>query len=508
MKDLLAKNLIKELENLLSSQLVDDPNESSSKLKVIVTGMEHSGTTFLSRLIVENSSLINSGFECGVLLSETPEKFSEIEPFYEWLCNDELGWALTEEQRSFICQTQSYNEFYNRLFSTCSIFKNGEQFLLDKTPAYSYILPDIIKKVPDVPVLVVLKDIELLWHSYKKRNFPFEDFVERFLRFKKSLLDVLPNKNVKIVKLEQIANYDAEQIDDIFSFINLTPEGFNRLKNYDWIPLDPDFDHDRAKKKINSEIDLNQKKILGEISIKDFEIENFNGNKFTNDSEILELILKINRFKAFIKTETENNKKAATNSEDQIIQLKRDKSILEKELNFKEEIINKINLENIELNRSVIEASSKINTLEKTILEVKSDLLLLQSENKNLERVFVSEKDSLTLALLDSNKLNDQLNQYKEILLNEVKLKNELIDKTYFEINNLETKLNEQNIEIHVKHKMFEEKLIEKELIILNSQKINIDLENSLNWYRETFENRSLQGIVFDRLKRLFKSKL
>ena len=505
MKDILVTRLKDELQNLLNGQVNENSKVGITKLKVVVTGMEHSGTTFLSRLIIENSSLINSGFECGVLLSETPKKFNEINPFYEWFCFGGLGWDLTEDQRFYICDTDSFDEFYSRLFEICSIFKNGELYLLDKTPAYSYMLPEIIKKTPNVPILVVIKDIELLWDSYKKRNFSFEEFVERFLRFKKSLLDVLPHRNIKIVKLDEIVNYDAGKIEEIFQFLNLPLLEVKKLKNYNWVPLDPNFDYAEAKNKIHLEIDEKQNSILKKICFKDYEILKNENLNIVNEYDILDILKRLEEFRFSIKFEKEYFSLLKGKLESDIINLNQDKLIFEKELKFKEKIIDKINIEKNELSQSFMVASSKIQTLEKTILEIKSELLLLKNENKNIESVFKVEKEVFTHKLLDYNKINDNLLKDKEVLLNEVRLKNQIIDNTRIEINNLETKLIQQKVDFDLKYTGIEEKLIEKSEIILKSKKINFDLESSLKWYRHTYENRSIFGIVKDKLLKVFK---
>lgn len=275
--------------------------EKMPKLKVIVTGMEHSGTTFLNQLITTNSSLINSGFECGILLSESPNKFGVIEPFYEWLCNEHLGWALTAEQRDAVCNTDSFNEFYNRLFKTCSLFKNGELYVLDKTPAYSYILPDIIKKMPDVPVLVVIKDIEQLWHSYMKRNFSFEHFVERYFRFKESLLNVLPNKNIKVINLEKIADYKPDEVKDIFSFINLPFNEIKKIEDSNWGPTYADFNFEKSREEALNSIDQTHRLFLKEISFK--EPEHLNMSEAILQKERSLLSIQAKKFEEMLKKE-------------------------------------------------------------------------------------------------------------------------------------------------------------------------------------------------------------
>ena len=53
------------------------------KILAVVTGMQHSGTTYLNN-IINSHSRIMSGFECGILLGEL-NNFENIQPFSEWL---------------------------------------------------------------------------------------------------------------------------------------------------------------------------------------------------------------------------------------------------------------------------------------------------------------------------------------------------------------------------------------------------------------------------------------
>jgi glycosyltransferase involved in cell wall biosynthesis len=264
-------------------------------LKVIITGMEHSGTLLLSRLIIENSILINSGSECGVLLSESPRKFREIEPFYEWFCEESHGWALTKELREYICDTDSFADFYARLVRTCTLFSKGEPYILDQTPAYSYYLFNIVKRAAGVPILIVLQDIERLWCAYKERNFTFEEFIERYMRFKTSVLDVLPNKNIKIIGFNEIVGEDIKKIEEIFSLIDLPLEK-KKLQLDDLKNAAPNYFY--SAEHVSESIDKEQKSILNEIKIKASPELNIKGPFLENERK--QLSLQTKRFEKVI----------------------------------------------------------------------------------------------------------------------------------------------------------------------------------------------------------------
>ena len=56
----------------------------ASGLRVIVTGLENSGTTIVSELIMLTPELFG-GLECGLLLAPSPAHFRHVEPFQRWL---------------------------------------------------------------------------------------------------------------------------------------------------------------------------------------------------------------------------------------------------------------------------------------------------------------------------------------------------------------------------------------------------------------------------------------
>jgi len=59
-------------------------------LGFLICGLEHSGTTMVSDLFREHP-LADSGFECGVLLCNTPSEFLTFEPFCRHMY---VGWGI------------------------------------------------------------------------------------------------------------------------------------------------------------------------------------------------------------------------------------------------------------------------------------------------------------------------------------------------------------------------------------------------------------------------------
>ena len=85
---------------------------SGSPLLCIVTGMEHSGTTFLSNLLINNIVQANSAFECGLLCAkDSPRNFNTVTPFYDWFSAPTKAghWGLSLEDRDYILDTDQWN---------------------------------------------------------------------------------------------------------------------------------------------------------------------------------------------------------------------------------------------------------------------------------------------------------------------------------------------------------------------------------------------------------------
>ena len=91
----------------------------------IVTGMEHSGTTWLAELLKASLEKVDGGSECGLLLAKYPAELKTIQPFYTWLCTPRnLGyWGLTEEQRDRLCDSEDFVSCYRNLIDLSSFLE-------------------------------------------------------------------------------------------------------------------------------------------------------------------------------------------------------------------------------------------------------------------------------------------------------------------------------------------------------------------------------------------------
>ena len=104
----------------------------SQGIDFLICGLEHSGTTLATDLM--RSKTCDSGFECGVLLSESPKEFINHQPFSKNILD---GWKISPDELHECCQANDYNEFYNKLYFFSELFEDKvitKRF--DKTPRY------------------------------------------------------------------------------------------------------------------------------------------------------------------------------------------------------------------------------------------------------------------------------------------------------------------------------------------------------------------------------------
>ncbi|MCF6238881.1 MAG: sulfotransferase, partial [Candidatus Marinimicrobia bacterium] len=195
-------------------------------VRVVITGMEHSGTTLLSMLLKQDVRL-KSGFECGFLLAARPRDFSNINPWYEWMQEpvEEHHWGVSAKHMESICSSKSWLEAYQKLMEYSPVFDQGQtQQICDKTPRYLMYLDDVLDKVPDfVPCIVIEKNIENLWRSHKKRYGHLGNFCKNFERYGHGLRRALAKHGERIYRVQygELCRDLNGQLRDIFSIIDL-----------------------------------------------------------------------------------------------------------------------------------------------------------------------------------------------------------------------------------------------------------------------------------------------
>ena len=201
----------------------------ASKLGVIITGYEHTGTTMLAQLIKSAPGLFG-GFECGIgVIDDVPQ-------FYEWLTwspENDL-WGLTDESRDIVVNSRCMAEKYYHLHRYSPLFHYGnhyDDFIVDKTPRYLHHLVEIMKETPGIPVIVTNRDQEHLRMSYRKRGYS-DHFIDTQMKIAGEQIDLATKRypgRIKIVDTTQWLTKPNEIMEDVFDFLGLqwNPEYLN-----------------------------------------------------------------------------------------------------------------------------------------------------------------------------------------------------------------------------------------------------------------------------------------
>ncbi|KAL7563674.1 hypothetical protein ACA910_004077 [Epithemia clementina (nom. ined.)] len=213
----------------------------ASGLAVIVTGMEKSGTTVISRLIMSDPNLMG-GFECGMLLGKTPAEFANVHPLFEWMVNPTNFWNLTPIQRDHMvhtsrCHAEMYKKLRNRspLFSGKLVGSKQQQqqqqqqqqrrpYIVDKTPRYAYTLSIVMTRAPQVPVVVVERDVEELVKAWGKRGSTRNTTMRHRKRYERSLRAAqvkYPNR-IFVLNMTRVYQEPGVAMREVFGFLKLT----------------------------------------------------------------------------------------------------------------------------------------------------------------------------------------------------------------------------------------------------------------------------------------------
>lgn len=192
----------------------------------LICGIEHCGTTLLSDFFRQTPNF-DSGFEVGVLLSETPRQFRSLEPF---ITNLRSGWGLKNEDLDEICDTDNFEDFYVRLWERSTVVDKEKHKLFDKTPRYLVKLDQVSQK-GQYPILICYKDPRSIVASdfmrSKQPDFElwYQDYMPKKVRYMTQLYHnyILATEG-KIpmchsVALENLCLDTRNTLEGIFAFI-------------------------------------------------------------------------------------------------------------------------------------------------------------------------------------------------------------------------------------------------------------------------------------------------
>ena len=146
-------------------------DSSVSPLWTIICGYEKSGTTLLNETLRRHPKL-DSGFECGFLLGETPRAFHDIQPYRHFFRTE---WQLSKTELFHIIDTDDFNECYRRARELSPVITDKSVYLFDKTPIYMLHLPKVLDRMPNLPCVVCVRDPRALMLSWARWSGHYED---------------------------------------------------------------------------------------------------------------------------------------------------------------------------------------------------------------------------------------------------------------------------------------------------------------------------------------------
>lgn len=198
------------------------------KPSFVICGIEHSGTTLLSD-IFRQSPNIDSGFETGVLLVDSPREFRTLEPF---ITNLMSGWKLVEEDLDAICDCDTFDEFYDRLWQRSKVVDHQKTIMFDKTPRYFSALSSCAQK-GGCPFIATYKDPRAIVASDFRRAQvdDFDAWFETYAPKKKKYLRVIYEqleqtvegyiKNALAISLEQVCLDTRNTLEKVFAHVGV-----------------------------------------------------------------------------------------------------------------------------------------------------------------------------------------------------------------------------------------------------------------------------------------------
>jgi len=212
--------------NMLGSYL-----RNSNPLLCLVTGMEHSGTTIISKIISSHPD-IYTGYEGGVLQGDLDD-FKNKKPFFNWMMEpcDKGHWGILPKDMIDICSSDTYDEAYIKIKKYAgkngpelfrNIFQNSK-YIIDKTPQYVYHLDSIMQKV-SVPVIITEKTYDQLYKSYVIKRGLDEEILkkryEKYIQQKEICLNKHSNR-ILIINCSDITKETDKTIGTIKKFLNI-----------------------------------------------------------------------------------------------------------------------------------------------------------------------------------------------------------------------------------------------------------------------------------------------
>ena len=201
--------------------------ENNTPLKTVVCGFERGGTTLLSEILKQHPMLA-SGFEGGFLLVDEVSEFLKLEPY---CTNFKRGWQIEDNDLDYICQAHTWANVYQRVIERSPVIENKETLIFDKTPKYMQDLPNVLKKVPNVSCIVLIRDPRAVLYSWAKRSqLDMEEWLSknlksactRYVSYLKGYTESAStslNSRILLIRYEEICLNQQQEAEKIFDFL-------------------------------------------------------------------------------------------------------------------------------------------------------------------------------------------------------------------------------------------------------------------------------------------------
>jgi len=216
---------------------VDDP------LKLLVCGFEKSGTTMVNEILRRHPRL-DSGFECGFLLADTPAQFRSVQPYYRYF---KQCWELSNADMDYILDTPHWSQCYERAKQRSPVIVDKSSGLFDKTPIYMLHLNDVLNKTPNIPCVVTVRDPRAIFYSWARWSGHeddseefirdnLHDYIERYSSYGRGYRHALAkySDRLMLIQFEALCSEPEKVCRNLFDFIgyDFQPEFMNFSSKY------------------------------------------------------------------------------------------------------------------------------------------------------------------------------------------------------------------------------------------------------------------------------------
>ncbi|MCL2928562.1 MAG: aminotransferase class I/II-fold pyridoxal phosphate-dependent enzyme, partial [Trichodesmium sp. MAG_R01] len=118
-----------------------------------------------------------------------------------------------------------------RIRERAEVIKNKNVSLFDKTPRYMQKLPNVLERVPDIPCIVIVKDIRsVFWSSYKRAKMTMDEWHKKIfkrtcnhtLSYAKGWKEAIEKgleKRILLIKYEELCLDQKTEVKKIFDFL-------------------------------------------------------------------------------------------------------------------------------------------------------------------------------------------------------------------------------------------------------------------------------------------------